>query len=94
MFFSQATIGKNIKKHTKTNILLFSADIHTYKLTFVSFFYVFFLNLSLKSTRNEGKTECLRQQVNKAIALQGVSNQAKDKELCVVKEGRNSRNSK
>ena len=47
MFFSQATIGKNIKKHTKTNILLFSADIHTYKLTFVSFFYVFFLNLPL-----------------------------------------------
>jgi len=46
-FFSQATIGKNIKKHTKTNILLFSADIHTYKLTFVSFFYVFFLHLPL-----------------------------------------------
>ena len=33
---------KTLKKHTKTNILLFSADIHTYKLTFVSFFYVFF----------------------------------------------------
>ena len=31
--------GKNIKK---TNILLFSADIHTYKLTFVSFFNVLF----------------------------------------------------
>ena len=42
MFFSQATIGKNIKKNTKTNILLFSADIHTYKLTFVSFFMFFF----------------------------------------------------
>ena len=39
MFFSQATIGK---KHTKTNILLFLADIHTYKLTFVSFFFTFF----------------------------------------------------
>ena len=36
----QTTVGeKNIKK---TNILLFSADIDTYKLTFVSFFYVFF----------------------------------------------------
>ena len=41
-FFSQATIGKKHKKHTKTNILLFSADIHTYKLTFVSFFMFFF----------------------------------------------------
>ena len=42
MFFSQATIGKKHKKHTKTNILLFLADIHTYKLTFVSFFLFFY----------------------------------------------------
>ena len=41
----QTTVGeKNIKK---TNILLFSADIHTYKLTFVSFFYVFFCTFPL-----------------------------------------------
>ena len=41
----QTTVGeKNIKK---TNILLFSADIHTYKLTFVSFFLRFFLHLPL-----------------------------------------------
>ena len=57
MFFSQATIGKNIKKHTKTNILLFSADIHTYKLTFVSFFYVFFLHLPLRKSVRVGTTQ-------------------------------------
>ena len=57
MFFSQATIGKkNIKKHTKTNILLFSADIHTYKLTFVSFF-MFFLTFPLNKPKSEKKHE-------------------------------------
>ena len=68
-FFSQATIGKNIKKHTKTNILLFSADIHTYKLTFVSFFYVFFFNLPLSNLTHrtfrgvpvKKKTPCIMQ---------------------------------
>ena len=54
MFFSQPTIeivDKLLllgKKHKKTNILLFSADIHTYKLTFVSFF-MFFLHLPLSN---------------------------------------------
>ena len=32
-------VGK--KTERKTNISLFPADIHTYKLTFVSFFYFF-----------------------------------------------------
>merc|ERR1712243_150316 len=41
-FFLKRQLEKTLKKHTKTNILLFSADIHTYKLTFVSFFFVFF----------------------------------------------------
>ena len=35
------------KTERKTNISLFPADIHTYKLTFVSFFSVFILHLSL-----------------------------------------------
>ena len=38
-------VGK--KTERKTNISLFQADIHTYKLTFVSFF-LFFLHLSLR----------------------------------------------
>ena len=33
--------------HLKTNISLFPADIHTYKLTFVSFFFMFFVHLLL-----------------------------------------------
>ena len=45
MFFLKRQLEKNIQKHKnikKTNILLFSADILAYKLTFVGFFYVFF----------------------------------------------------
>ena len=39
-------LGFGKKKHKKTNILLFLADIHTYKLIFVNFF-MFFLHLPL-----------------------------------------------
>ena len=80
MFFSQATNGK---KHTKTNILLFSADIHTYKLTFVSFFYVFFLNLSLsklhytqpvhlRRTRSTLGTTCTQRRASRLETWLGV----------------------
>ena len=40
-------VGK--KTERKTNISPFPADMHTYKLTFVSFFYVFFFNLPLST---------------------------------------------
>ena len=36
-FFDKPPYYCREKKHKKTNILLFSADIHTYKLTFVFF---------------------------------------------------------
>ena len=53
-------VGK--KTERKTNISLFPADIHTYKLTFLSFFSVFFAPSPLIVKTNKFRTWKLQQQ--------------------------------